>query len=276
MMKLESFLEKFNLFIAKFEEILSEIIGGAKSILEMSEEINNANKNLADKAVIQASAIEETTATMEEISSAIYSNVEKTETANEITEKTMNKAEGIGIASNKLKESMGSITDSSKRIENIIGVIDEIAFQTNLLALNAAVEAARAGEQGRGFAVVAIEVRNLAARSSKAAKEIKELIKESVGRVEDGSKLVDNTISSLNDIINEVKNVNEVISDITKGAKEESVGVKHINETIANLDEVTQTNAGIAEETSAITHSLVEKANVFLKLAEYFKINSKK
>ena len=144
------------------------------------------------------------------------------------------------------------------------------------MALNAAVEAARAGEQGRGFAVVAIEVRNLAARSSKAAKEIKELIKESVGRVEDGSKLVDNTISSLNDIINEVKNVNEVISDITKGAKEESVGVKHINETIANLDEVTQTNAGIAEETSAITHSLVEKANVFLKLAEYFKINSKK
>ncbi len=199
--------------------------------------------------------------------------MEKTNTANKITETTKEKTENVGFMSNNLKESMNSITDSSKKIENIIGVIDEIAFQTNLLALNAAVEAARAGEQGRGFAVVAVEVRNLAARSSKAAKEIKELIKESVVRVEEGNVLVDKTIESLSEIIEDVTKVNDVITDITNGAKEQTTGIEQINKAIADLDEVTQTNAGIAEETSASTHILMKKAEEFLEVVEYFKIN---
>ncbi len=271
--ELGEFSEKFNVFVEKLENVMGEIINGAKTISASSEEINSANQNLAEKATTQAAALEETSSTMEEISSIVISNTEKTNTANRITEVTKSKTENVGDMSENLKESMKSITDSSKRIENIIGVIDEIAFQTNLLALNAAVEAARAGEQGRGFAVVAVEVRNLAARSSKAAKEIKELITESVTRVEEGNNLVDKTIESLSEITSEVTKVNDVITDITNGAKEQTTGIEQINKAIADLDEVTQTNAGIAEETSASTHILNEKADDFLKLVEFFKIH---
>ena len=271
--ELGEFSEKFNVFVEKLENVMGEIINGAKTISASSEEINSANQNLAEKATTQAAALEETSSTMEEISSIVISNTEKTNTANRITEVTKSKTENVGDMSENLKESMKSITDSSKRIENIIGVIDEIAFQTNLLALNAAVEAARAGEQGRGFAVVAVEVRNLAARSSKAAKEIKELITESVTRVEEGNNLVDKTIESLSEITSEVTKVNDVITDITNGAKEQTTGIEQINKAIADLDEVTQTNAGIAEETSAATHILNEKADDFLKLVEFFKIH---
>lgn len=266
------FSNKFNIFIEKLENVIGEILSGARAISESSGEINSANQNLAEKATTQAAALEETSSTMEEISSIVVSNMEKTNTANKITEKTKEKTESVGYMSNNLKDSMNSITDSSKKIENIIGVIDEIAFQTNLLALNAAVEAARAGEQGRGFAVVAVEVRNLAARSSKAAKEIKELIKESVTRVEEGNTLVEKTIESLSEIITDVTKVNDVITDITNGAKEQTTGIEQINKAIADLDEVTQTNAGIAEETSASTHILTQKADEFLELVEYFQI----
>lgn len=264
--------ENFNKFSEKLKEVITEIVEGASEISKSTKEIDRANEELAEKSSTQAAALEETSSTMEEISSIVISNTEKTDTANKLTEETKKKAEDVGKLSGGLKDSMVSITESSKKIENIIGVIDEIAFQTNLLALNAAVEAARAGEQGRGFAVVAVEVRNLAARSSKAAKEIKELIGESVVRVEDGDKLVERTIDYLENIIADISKINEVITDITDGAKEQTTGIEQINKAVSDLDEVTQTNAGIAQETSASTHILQDKAEEFLKIVGFFKI----
>ncbi len=267
---------KFNMFADRLEKIISQILDGVVAIADSTEEINKSNQNLSEKATTQAAALEETSATMEEISSIVSGNSIKTNTANKITNGAKEKTEKVGHISKNLKESMQSITDSSKRIQNIISVIDEIAFQTNLLALNAAVEAARAGEQGRGFAVVAIEVRNLAARSSKAAKEIKELIKESVERVEEGNELVEKTIGSLSDIIEDVMKINDTIIEITDSAKEQATGIEQVNKTISELDQVTQTNAGIAEETFATASLLNEKAENFLKIIKYFNINKDK
>ena len=226
---------------------------------------------MAQKAVTQAGALEETSSTMEEMASTIILNTEKTIEAGKLTTNTNSKTEKAGEISSKLKKSIGDIKESSKKIENIIEVIDEIAFQTNLLALNAAVEAARAGEQGRGFAVVAVEVRNLAARSSKAAKEIKELIKESVVRVEQGNGFVEETISNMNEIIEDVKRIDTAIGAISESAKEQQSGIEGVNKAIYELDSVTQTNAGIAEETSATTNILRENAEEFLKQTEFFK-----
>ena len=261
----------FNEFTEKLNTIVKDIKDGAITIKGSTQELNKANETLASKALTQASALEETSATMEEISSIIISNSEKTIEASKLTSGTKEKTEIVGEMSVNLKGAIEDISDSSKKIENIINVIDEIAFQTNLLALNAAVEAARAGEQGRGFAVVAVEVRNLAARSSKAAKEIKELIKESVGRVEQGTMLVENTIKNVEEIVTDVKKINDVISVIAVSAEEQKSGVEDINKAIADLDAVTQTNAGIAEETSATTTGLYNRAIDFLEIVNFFK-----
>ena len=272
--ELEYLSNNFNLFTEKLEDVISNIKDGATLITESSDEINKANENLAQKASMQASSLEETSSTMEEISSIISGNTIKTEEADKMMLYTAKKSEEIEDLSQKLNLSIKDISNSSKKIENIIDVIDEIAFQTNLLALNAAVEAARAGEQGRGFAVVAVEVRNLAARSGKAAKEIKDLIKESVDKVEQGSNFVDKTINSIQEIVSEVRKGSIVIADIAASAKEQMTGVDQVNKAIANLDEVTQTNAGIAEETSASTNILYEKAHDFLNLVNFFKIKN--
>lgn len=272
--ELELLSDNFNLFTAKLENVVSNIKEGAVTVAESSSEINKANDSLAQKASTQASALEETSSTMEEISSIISGNTVKTQEANNMMVYTAKKSEEIENLSMSLNSSINDISNSSKKIENIIDVIDEIAFQTNLLALNAAVEAARAGEQGRGFAVVAVQVRNLAARSGKAAKEIKELIGESVEKVGQGSQFVDKTIKSIQEIVTEVKNGSVVIADIAASAKEQLEGVEQVNKAIADLDEVTQTNAGIAQETSASTHILYEKANDFLDLVEFFKVSS--
>ena len=263
--------DNFNTFSQTLKKVVSDIVKGAFEISKFSKEIDRANEELADKTSTQAAALEETSSTMEEISSIVESNTVKTDTANHLADETKKKAEDAGRLSGGLKDAMYSITDSSKKIENIIGVIDEIAFQTNLLALNAAVEAARAGEQGRGFAVVAVEVRNLAARSSKAAKEIKELIKESVVRVEQGNGFVEETISNMNEIIEDVKRIDTAIGAISESAKEQQSGIEGVNKAIYELDSVTQTNAGIAEETSATTNILRENAEEFLKQTEFFK-----
>lgn len=264
----------FNTFVDRINEIMIKIKEGANMIKGSADEINRANETLAQKSVTQASALEETSSTMEEISSIVVTNSDKTVEASKLTTKTKEKTEKAGKMSNNLKNSIKEISESSKKIENIIEVIDEIAFQTNLLALNAAVEAARAGEQGRGFAVVAVEVRNLAGRSSKAAKEIKGLIKESVTRVEQGNMQVEETINNMKEIVEEVKKIDSVIMEIASSAEEQKSGVEEINRAIADLDSVTQTNAGIAEETSATTHILNEKAEEFLNKIEFFKTKS--
>ena len=256
--------EEFNQFMEKLENMILEIKEGAFTIKQSSQEINRANESLANKATTQASALEEISSTMEEISSIVASNTDTISEVSRIVNETRERTEEVGVMSGNLKKSIGEISESSKKIRNIIEVIDEIAFQTNLLALNAAVEAARAGEQGIGFAVVAVEVRNLAARSSKAAKEIKELIKESGDRVDKGQELVGNTI--------EIEKVNSVMSEISKAAAEQKSGIEQVNSSIMSLDEITQTNAGIAEETSASSNLLSEKAENFNEMIDYFKV----
>ena len=263
--------KSFNEFMKKLEEVISEIKEGAEIISESTNEINKANEELAEKANSQAENVEETASATEEINSLVILN-KKTEQANILTKKTQEKAIKIGGTSNSLKESMESIMGSSKKIENIIGVIDEIAFQTNLLALNAAVEAARAGEAGKGFAVVAVEIRDLANRSRKAAKEIKMLIKESGERVQKGDLLVENTILNLNEILKEIKNVGKIIEEVAQGAAEQKEGIIQIKIAVDEVDKVTQTNAGIAEETSASANVLYEKANDFLEIIKFFKM----
>ena len=264
--------KSFNEFMEKLEEVIIEIKEGAQIISESTNEINKANEELAEKASSQAANVEETASTTEEINSLVILNNKKIEQTNMLTKKTQEKAIKIGGTSNSLKESMESIMGSSKKIENIIGVIDEIAFQTNLLALNAAVEAARAGEAGKGFAVVAVEIRDLASRSRKAAKEIKMLIKESGERVQNGDLLVENTILNLNEILKEIKNVSEIIEDVAQGAVEQTEGIIQINIAVDELDKVTQTNAGIAEETSVSANVLYEKASDFLEIIKFFKM----
>ncbi len=264
--------KEFNGFMNQIEEMVKDIKEGAVSVKNSAGEINKSNESLANKATTQASALEEISATMEEISSMVSINSATIEDISGVIQNTKNKSESAGKISENLKKSMHEISESSKRIRNIIDVIDEIAFQTNLLALNAAVEAARAGEQGRGFAVVAIEVRNLAARSSKAAKEIKELIIESGDRVNSGTDLVEITIKSLEEIIGDIVKINEVMLNISETATEQKSGIEQANLALANLDEITQTNAGIAQETSATSHVLDDKASEFMKIVECFKI----
>jgi len=263
----------FNEFMMRLEEIAIEIKEGAEIISNSTNEINKANEELAEKASSQAANVEETAATTEEINSLVILNNKKTDQANILVQETTEKAIKVGGVSNQLKKSMENITRSSKKIENIIGVIDEIAFQTNLLALNAAVEAARAGEAGKGFAVVAVEIRDLANRSRKAAKEIKTLIKESGERVRSGDVLVENTILNLDEIVKEIKNINKIIEDIAQRNKEQTDGILQINMAVDELDEVTQINAGIAEETSASANILYEKASDFLEVISFFKID---
>ncbi|NLK62822.1 MAG: hypothetical protein GX287_05135 [Fusobacteria bacterium] len=264
--------ENFNAFMEILETLILQIRNGGKTILESSREMSRANEDLAKKTALQATVLQKTSTTMEQISHIVKINTDKTKEANEIIGNAKKKAESVAHLSSDLKESMTSINYSSKSIENIIEVIDEIAFQTNLLALNAAVEAARAGEQGRGFAVVAAEVRNLAQRSSKAAKEIKEKIKDSVEKIDEGSLLVDTTITSLNKIVLEINSISEVIFDITKGANEQADGIIDMNNSIADIDANIQVNATISEENSAAASVLYHQAREFLNFVDFFKI----
>lgn len=266
--------ENFNAFMEIFETLILQIRNGGQAILGSSEEMSRANEDLAKKTAVQANVLQRTSATMEQISKIVKINTEKTKEANKITETAREKAEIVATLSNDLKISMDSINKSSKKIENIIDVIEEIAFQTNLLALNAAVEAARAGEQGRGFAVVASEVRNLAQRSGKAAKEIKEKIKDSVEKVDEGNLLVENTIVSLDKIVGEINSINDVIYEITKGAKEQADGILDMNQAIADIDANIQVNATISEENSAAASVLYNQAKEFLNFVDFFKISS--
>jgi len=226
----------------------------------LKETLANGSMELNQRTGEQAARLEETSASMEEITSAVKENASNATTANELVLAASEQAHKGGDIVRDAVESMEGLNQSSKKISEIIGVIDDIAFQTNLLALNASVEAARAGEQGRGFAVVASEVRNLAGRSASAAKEIKDLIEDSALRVKKSSQLVNQSGKSLNEIVTEVNKVTEAISNITRVSKEQSLGISAVNTAITKIDELTQHNSSLVEQSVSASENLNQQA----------------
>ncbi|TMP25269.1 chemotaxis protein [Pseudoalteromonas rubra] len=257
----------------KLTNVLERISASAGLVASGAEEISQGNADLSQRTEEQASSLEETASSMEQMTSTVRQNADNAKVANELAEETSEKATRGGEVVNRAVESMSAINDASKKIADIISVIDEIAFQTNLLALNAAVEAARAGEQGRGFAVVAGEVRNLAQRSAGAAKEIKDLIRDSVSKVEDGTLLVNESGETLKEIVASVRRVTNMISDIADASVEQSSGIEQVNKAVTQMDEMTQQNAALVEQASAAGESMAEQANDMRNMLNFFKVS---
>ena len=252
------------------------LVGQIKEATEVvhtgANEIASGNLDLSSRTEQQAASLEETASSMEQLTSTVKQNAEHARHANQLVVATADIAANGGQIVGKVVETMASIKQSSKKIADIIGVIDGIAFQTNILALNAAVEAARAGEQGRGFAVVAAEVRNLAQRSAGAAKEIKILISDSVEQVDVGGKLVDETGESMDDILTSVQLVTEIMNGIAEASLEQSTGIEQVNQAIGQMDEVTQQNAALVEEAAAASESMQVQAAKLSQLVSGFKL----
>jgi methyl-accepting chemotaxis protein len=259
-----------NKTIEKLRDTVSKILESGDSISSSSTEIAQGNTDLSQRTEEQASSLEETASSMEELTSTVRQNADNAQQANQLAANAREQADKGGEVVGNAINAMAEINDSSKRIADIIGVIDEIAFQTNLLALNAAVEAARAGEQGRGFAVVASEVRNLAQRSAGAAKEIKELITDSVMKVEEGSELVNRSGKTLDEIVISVKKVSDIVAEIAAASSEQSAGIEQVNRAITQMDEVTQQNAALVEQAAAASESLDEQAQGLAQLMSFF------
>jgi methyl-accepting chemotaxis protein len=237
-------------------EIVSRVKSAGREIALGAEEITAGNSNLSLRTEEQASSLEETASSMEEMTTTVKQNADNAAQANQLALAARDQAEQGGAVVGKAVDAMSGINESAKKIADIIGVIDEIAFQTNLLALNAAVEAARAGEQGRGFAVVASEVRSLAGRSATAAKEIKSLIEDSVRKVEDGSGLVTQSGRTLGEIVTSVKKVSDIVAEIAAASREQSSGIEQVNRAVVQMDELTQQNAALVEEATAASQSM--------------------
>ena len=242
-------------------QIVMQIAESVDTIATAAGEISAGNQNLSSRTEQQAASLEETASSMEELTSTVRQNAENARQANQLAIGASDVAVKGGDVVGQVVSTMSAITDSAKKVVDIISVIDGIAFQTNILALNAAVEAARAGEQGRGFAVVASEVRNLAQRSAAAAKEIKGLISESVENVESGSKLVDEAGRTMQEIVQAVKRVTDLMSEISAASSEQSQGIDQVNQTVTGLDEMTQQNAALVEQAAAAAESLQEQAD---------------
>ncbi|MBU5614659.1 methyl-accepting chemotaxis protein [Geomonas azotofigens] len=260
--------------LKEMNEGLAHIVGdvrtGAESIATATEEIAAGNADLSQRTEEQASALEETASSMEELTSTVKQNADNAQAANQLAINASGVAVKGGEVITRVVRTMESITDSSKKISDIIGVIDGIAFQTNILALNAAVEAARAGEQGRGFAVVAAEVRSLAQRSAAAAKEIKALIEDSVSKVQDGSRLVEEAGRTTQDIVTSIKRVTDIMAEISAASLEQSSGIEQVNTAITQMDDVTQQNAALVEEAAAAAESLEEQAQQLVAVVARF------
>ncbi len=263
-------LGKMNDNLAK---IVADVRHGTESIATSAGEIANGNLDLSSRTEEQASSLEETASAMEELTSTVKQNADNARQANQLAVSASSVAVQGGQVVDQVISTMGTITESSKRISDIIGVIDGIAFQTNILALNAAVEAARAGEQGRGFAVVASEVRNLAQRSANAAKEIKGLITDSVESVEAGSKLVAQAGATISEVVESVRRVTDIVSEISAASAEQSTGIEQINQAVVQMDEVTQQNAALVEEAAAASQAMQDQSNKLEQLVSVFKVN---
>ncbi|MFM9924749.1 methyl-accepting chemotaxis protein [Variovorax sp. H27-G14] len=254
-------------------KIVGEVRTGTDTIATASSQIASGNQDLSSRTEEQASSLEQTAASMEELTSTVKQNADNARQANQLAVSASEVAVKGGSVVSQVVGTMGSINASSKKIVDIIGVIDGIAFQTNILALNAAVEAARAGEQGRGFAVVASEVRSLAQRSAAAAKEIKTLIGDSVEKVEEGSKQVEEAGRTMEEIVGSVKRVTDIMGEITAASQEQTSGIEQINQAISQMDQVTQQNAALVEEASAAAQSLQEQAGSLVQAVSIFKMD---
>jgi len=258
------------------QHIVSKVRDGAEVIVTASTEIASGNLDLSLRTEEQASALEETASSMEELNSTMQHNLHHVREANQLTSAASEVAVKGGEVVSKVVDTMGSISASSRKIVDIISVIDGIAFQTNILALNAAVEAARAGEQGRGFAVVASEVRNLAQRSASAAKEIKALIADSVEKVEEGGTLVELAGATMAEIVERVAHVNRIMSNIMSATNEQSTGIEQINQAIIQMDTTTQQNAALVEQAAAAAQSLHEQAASMSQVVSIFKLHQQR
>ncbi|MFN3656056.1 MAG: methyl-accepting chemotaxis protein [Pseudolabrys sp.] len=262
-----------NVMAGKIRETIGEIKQSAMEVNSASGEISTSTTDLSQRTEEQAASLEETTAAMEEISAAVKKSAENADQANKSAGMAREVADQGGQVVAKAVDAMAKIEDSSRKISDIIGVIDEIARQTNLLALNAAVEAARAGEAGRGFAVVASEVRSLAQRSSQAAKDIKELITNSNGQVQEGVELVNHAGEALAKIVESVKEVAGLVDDIARASTEQSTGLEQINKALMQMDEVTQQNAALVEENAATAKALETQAQSMDEQVAFFKLD---
>ncbi|MEJ8811067.1 methyl-accepting chemotaxis protein [Variovorax ureilyticus] len=263
--------------MGEMEDMLTDMVGRIRtatdSIVVASRQIAAGNQDLSSRTEEQASSLEETAASMEELTSTVKQNADNARQANQLAVSASEVAVKGGKVVNEVVDTMASINESSRKIVDIIAVIDGIAFQTNILALNAAVEAARAGEQGKGFAVVASEVRSLAQRSAAAAKEIKSLIDDSVGKVDIGSALVDEAGKTMDEIVGSVRRVTDIMGEITAASQEQTSGIEQINQAITQMDQVTQQNAALVEEAAAAAASLQEQAGGLSQVVGMFKLD---
>lgn len=266
--------EAVNGSITKISSIVQDIIEASISISSAASEISQGNTDLSQRTEEQASSLQETAASMEQLTSTVRQNSDNARQANQLAVDARSKAEKGGSVIQEAIQAMTAISTSSKRVADIIGVIDEIAFQTNLLALNAAVEAARAGEQGRGFAVVASEVRNLAQRSAAAAKEIKELINDSGEKVREGSTLVNESGKTLEEIVEGAKKVGDIISEIAAAGVEQTSGIEQVNQAVTQMDEMTQQNAALVEQAAAASESLDDQGKHLEEMMMFFKTDA--
>jgi methyl-accepting chemotaxis protein len=270
--EIEALCKGINTLLQATMTLITSVKAAVLEVQSGADEIASGNTDLSQRTEEQASSLEQTAASMEEMTSSVKQTADNADQANQLAVAARQQAEKGGVIVGSAVTAMSQINTSSKKIADIISVIDEIAFQTNLLALNAAVEAARAGEQGRGFAVVATEVRNLAGRSATAAKEIKGLIQDSVAKVEEGSKLVDESGKALGDIVSSVKKVTDIVFEIASASAEQSSGIEQVSKAVLQMDEVTQQNAALVEEAAAASQSIVDQAQALNELVGHYRV----